>query len=159
MKKVFVIIFLSLFISNTIIAHPISERQQAVKDAELDAKLVRAEHFFIGTGTGFGLCIFTFAAFIYNYYNNTSSTYSCLWPVSPITAGSLLGTSTISTIYLMWTPVPAGKLLGKSPEYVHHYTKSYQNKLRRTRVGSAAFGCAIGCLVSVSILYIYADEL
>ena len=147
MKKV-AFIFLLLFIANTVTAHPISERQQAVKDAERDAQLVSVDNFFIGASTGFGLSIFTSFLFLSNYV--FESTSSRQLPV--ITCA--LGASTLASVYLMHTPVPAMKILGKSPEYVHYYTKIYQNNLRRIRAGSAALGCLTGCAVSLAFVHI-----
>ena len=146
MKKVFAFIFSLLFIFGTVIAQPISEREQAIKDAERDVRGVTIDNCLIGAGTGFGLCLFTFAVFLYEIY---ASSYH-QFPI--MTTVSLLGTSTIGTFYLWRTPVPAGKLLGKSPEYVYYYTETYRKKVRVIRTGHAAIGCFAGFVVIVKIM-------
>lgn len=45
--------------------------------------------------------------------------------------------------------VPAGRLVGKSPEYVETYTLSYQAKLTQLRVQSTLQGCVTGTLVGL----------
>ena len=58
-------------------------------------------------------------------------------------------------------PVPAGRLVGKSPVYVDAYTSSYQGRLTEIQTNWALGGCAViplailGCLVAliVSIEY------
>ncbi len=151
MKKV-AFIFLLLFISNNVIAYPISERQQAVKNAERDAQLVSVDNFFIGAGTGFGLSIFTSFLFLSNFFESTSSRQFSRQ--LPAIICCVLGASTPASVYLMEIPVPAMKILGKSPEYVHYYTKTYQNNVRRIRAGSAALGCLTGCVVSLAFVHI-----
>lgn len=146
MKKVFAFIFLSLFIFGTTIAQPISEREQAIKDAERDVRGVTIDNCLTGVGTGFGVCILTFAVFLYE--NNSRS--SGQFPI--MTTVGLLGTSAIGAFYLQRTSVPAGKLLGKSPEYVSYYTKTYQKNVRAIRTGAAAIGCFTGFVVSVKTL-------
>ncbi len=159
MKKVFVYIFLPLFACSTVMAHPISDREQAITDANADVELVTVDNFLKGAGTGFVLAMFSFGVLLYEYNYSTSS---CQWP--PLTTGGSLIGSAFGTLYLMQIQVPAAKLLGKSPEYVYHYTKTYQNKLRSIRAGSAVLGCLTGCAVGVITLdliipesYDYAD--
>ncbi len=47
---------------------------------------------------------------------------------------------------LLTPTVPATKILGKSPEYVDSYTKTYQQEVRRKRTEHATFGCLTGVL-------------
>ena len=147
MKKVFVYIFLPLFTCSTIMANPISDHEQAIKDAETDVELVTVDNFLIGTGTGLVVFMFSLSVLLYEVHYSTSS---CQWP--PFTTGSSLVASALGTLYLMRIQVPAAKLLGKSPEYVYVYTKTYQDKLRILRAGSAALGCFTGCIVGIATL-------
>ena len=51
-------------------------------------------------------------------------------------------------------PVPAGRLVGKSPAYVAAYTSSYQARLTQIQSQSAGWGCALGtlgCLVAYTV--------
>ena len=128
-------------------ANPISDREQAIKDAKADVELVTIDNFLIGTGMGLGVSMFSFSVLLYEFHYSTSS---CQWP--PFTTGSSLLASALGTLYLMQIQVPAAKLLGKSPEYVYAYTKIYQDKLRITRAGAAALGCFTGCIVGVLTL-------
>lgn len=153
MKKVFVSIFLLLFTCSTIMAHPISDREQAITDAKVDVELVTVDNLLIGVGTGLGLSMFSFGILLYEYHYSTSS---CQWP--PLTTGSSLVGSALGTLYLMRIQVPAAKLLGKSPEYVYAYTKTYQDKLRIIRAGSTALGCLTGCVVGIITLNLIIPE-
>ncbi len=62
--------------------------------------------------------------------------------------GSIVGWSVplipISTYKL--GPAPQ-RLIGKSPEYVYRYTKTYKSKLRQLRIKSAASGACAGCFL------------
>ena len=129
-------------------ANPISDREQAIKDAKADVELVTVDNFLIGTGTGLGVFMFSFSVLLYESHYSTSS---CQLP--PFTTGSSLVASALGTLDLMQIQVPAAKLLGKSPEYVYAYTKTYQDELRIIRAGSAALGCFTGCVVGVITLY------
>ena len=60
------------------------------------------------------------------------------------TAGVLLP---IISIFASPVHVPAGRLIGKSPEYVELYTDAYQRKLRLLKTKWAAAGAATGCAV------------
>ena len=61
-------------------------------------------------------------------------------------AGAL---ASIIAIYKSPVHVPAGRLIGKSPEYVEFYTDIYRRKMRALKTGWAAAGTATGCGVSI----------
>jgi len=50
--------------------------------------------------------------------------------------------------------LPAGQLLGKSPEYVAFYAVAYQAKAKSLRGSSASLGCAVGCIVYGLLSYV-----
>lgn len=50
------------------------------------------------------------------------------------------------------------KLIGKSPEYVEHYTKTYKDKKRSIRRNMAIAGFSAGCL-SVSAFALLSDSM
>ena len=60
------------------------------------------------------------------------------------TAGVLLP---IISIFASPVHVPAGRLIGKSLEYVELYTDAYQKKMRLLKTQWAAAGAATGCAV------------
>ena len=51
----------------------------------------------------------------------------------------------IIAIYISPVHLPAGRLIGKSPEYVEFYTDAYQRKTRSLQTKWAAAGAATGC--------------
>ena len=57
--------------------------------------------------------------------------------------------ASIIAIYKSPVRVPAGRLTGKSPEYVEFYIQAYQSKMRSLQTGGAAVGAAIGCGVPI----------
>ncbi len=52
-------------------------------------------------------------------------------------------------IYNSPVHVPAGRLIGKSPEYVEFYTDAYQRKMRELQTDWAAAGVVAGCALPV----------
>ena len=153
MKKGFLFIFLLLFFETRLIAAPISDRQQAIKDAAKDVRSAATQHFFSGAGTGFGLSV---AGYLGLFASNRTSTANC--PLSPPVTIDLLGLSTVSTFYLLKVDVPAVKLLGQSPAYVDVYMKTYQNGVRMTRAGGAAFGCGTGCVLALLVSHLFFND-
>ena len=57
------------------------------------------------------------------------------------------GLGTIASYVVEPTP-PAGRLMGKSPEYVASYTDAYKAKSKNLQTRTALMGCAVGCGVS-----------
>ncbi len=50
-------------------------------------------------------------------------------------------------------PPPAVRFVGKSPEYIHIYTRTYKAKVRNLQAGPATLGCLAGFLA----VYLYAS--
>ncbi len=63
--------------------------------------------------------------------------YGCLWGWCIGFTGSVYG------IYKLGGRVPAERLIGKSPEYVEVYTKTYKRKIGLKRAAIAASGSAL----------------
>ena len=59
------------------------------------------------------------------------------------------GLGTIASYVVEPTP-PAGRLMGKSPEYVASYTDAYKAKSKSIQTRTALIGCAVGCGVSAA---------
>ena len=57
----------------------------------------------------------------------------------------------------MTPPVPAERLLGKSPEYVIFYTNEYEKAMPKKHVEQASIGCLIqtGAML---LYYLYSTE-
>lgn len=53
--------------------------------------------------------------------------------------------------YVMTPPVPAERLLGKSPEYVIFYTNEYEKTMQKKHVEQAS----IGCLIQTGAVFLY----
>lgn len=69
-------------------------------------------------------------------------------------AGFFFGILGIGAAYIMTPPVPAERLLGKSPEYIVFYTNEYQKAIQKKHVEQASIGCLIqGGLVFLFYLY------
>ena len=48
---------------------------------------------------------------------------------------------------------PSERFIGKSPEYIDHYTDAYRKKSRSIRMGAAAAGCVLpGCLIGLAAM-------
>ena len=50
--------------------------------------------------------------------------------------------------YLYRPPIPTGRTIGKSPEYVAFYTDTYRTKMEQRQFTYAAAGCITGAVVS-----------
>ena len=50
--------------------------------------------------------------------------------------------------------LPAGQLLGKSPEYVAFYAAAYREKAKELQTNNAIAGCVIGALVGAILIWI-----
>lgn len=62
--------------------------------------------------------------------------------------GSIVGWSVPLIPISMYKLGPAPqRLIGKSPEYVNRYTKTYKSKVRQLRMKSAASGACAGCFI------------
>ena len=56
-------------------------------------------------------------------------------------------------IYNYKSNLPLERFIGKSPEYIDHYTDAYRKKSRSVRMGAAAAGCALpGCLIGLAAM-------
>lgn len=58
--------------------------------------------------------------------------------------GCLFGVFGMIAAAIIDPPVPAARLLGKSPEYVVFYTESYKRNLKQKRIEAAGHGCLVG---------------
>lgn len=58
-------------------------------------------------------------------------------------AGFFFGILGIGAAYIMTPPVPAERLLGKSPEYIIFYTNEYKKAMQKKQVEQASMGCMI----------------
>ena len=70
------------------------------------------------------------------------------------TVGFLVGATagvltSILAIYKSPIHVPAGRFIGKSPEYIELYTHAYQRKMRRLQTKWAATGVVTGCTIPI----------
>ena len=72
--------------------------------------------------------------------------------------GTLVGAVIGATIPLVGTSlykpnVPPDRFIGKSSEYIDHYTDAYRKKARSIRTGAAASGIILpGCLIGLGLL-------
>lgn len=150
-----------------------SIQKQAKYAAEKDA--IQSTNKLVWFGTGLGCCITTSTCAIAGIYIGDSinpppvvegdvfiydttqiGTSSCLYENGCIEEGCLIGSLFGCLIPLIGvenykiTPSPE-KLIGKSPEYIEQYTKTYKHKKRSIRRNMAITGFSTGCL-SVGIL-------
>ena len=51
--------------------------------------------------------------------------------------------------------VPAGRFIGKSPEYVNTYTLVYQQRAKNRRIQASVIGCGISSAVSTASYYLF----
>ena len=71
--------------------------------------------------------------------------------------GCVGGLLTVAYVYLYEPTIPAGTLLGKSPEYVAFYTDAYTLKAKDIQMKAALGGCvtsaiAWGVLIAISVV-------
>ena len=72
------------------------------------------------------------------------------------TAGScVLGSLGVFTAYRFQPAPPPERFIGKSPEYITAYTKTYKIKVRRLQVRWATVGCIGGTVVNGILWRIY----
>lgn len=69
---------------------------------------------------------------------------SMIWAV----VGFGCGCCGVGAAYLWAQPVPSGRLVGKSPEYVSGYTTTYKKAKRERETIYAAAGCILSSLLS-----------
>lgn len=96
----------------------INPSQQAVRDAESDAKAAADRWWWFGgtcVGTSFVTCLFC-------------------------------GLPSMAVAYFYEPPPPTSRLIGKSPEYVELYQKTYKEKVQSHQVSRATWGCLVGSL-------------
>ena len=67
--------------------------------------------------------------------------------------GCVGGIFTVAVVYFIEPSIPAGALLGKSPEYVAFYTDAYISKARSIQMQVALGGCITNCMVS-AVIYV-----
>lgn len=73
-----------------------------------------------------------------------TSDASMIWAV----IGFGCGCCGVGAAYLWSQPVPSGRLIGKSPEYVSGYTTTYKKAKRERETIYAAAGCVLSSLLS-----------
>ena len=67
-------------------------------------------------------------------------------PVSGVLAGFVIGATGPLFLIDNYDPdPPSERLVGKSPEYIDYYTKTYKSKAKSIRKRSATVGCLFGC--------------
>ena len=101
----------------------INPNQQAVRDAESDAESAANNWFWFG-----GTCLGT-------------TFLSCV----------ACGLPSMAIAYFYEPAAPTSRLIGKSPEYVEIYQKTYKDKVRSHQVSRATWGCIVG---SIGFLYL-----
>ncbi len=100
-----------------------------------------------GVGGGFAGCIINESTKIRSSYFSTGPTPE---QANGFLAGATMGVLlSIISIYASPAHMPAGRLTGKSPEYVEFYTDAYQRKMRSLKTKWAAAGAATGCGVPI----------
>jgi len=73
-----------------------------------------------------------------------TSDASLIWAV----AGFACGCCGVGAAYMWSQPVPSGRLIGKSSEYVSGYTTTYKKAKRERETIYAAAGCILSSLLS-----------
>ena len=97
---------------------------KAVRDAESDAKSAAEKWWWFG-----GTCVGT----------------SVLTPF-------FCGLPSMGIAYIYKPPPPASRLIGKSPEYVEIYQKTYKKEVRSIQTARATWGCIVGSILSAILL-------
>ena len=67
----------------------------------------------------------------------------------------VLGSLGVIVAYAYQLPPPPERFIGKSPEYITTYTKTYKTKVRRLQVRASALGCIGGTVVNGILWSIY----
>ena len=66
-------------------------------------------------------------------------------------AGAVVGPSIPLTLIYNYKPnLPPDRFIGKSPEYIDHYTEAYMKQARSIRMSTASAGCGLGCLLGLA---------
>lgn len=76
-------------------------------------------------------------------YNNKVGCVACL---------SAIPTITLLMSYGKKVSPPAERLMGKPPEYVSLYVKTYEQRVKRKRLKYAMYGCAGGSILTVLVI-------
>ena len=71
--------------------------------------------------------------------------------------GCLFGVFGMIAAAVIDPPVPATKLLGKSPEYVVFYTETYRSNLKQNRIEAAGAGCLVGSGIVLGSLILFTN--
>ena len=77
-------------------------------------------------------------------------------------SGSILGVAAVVLGYMISTPVPVNRIMGKSNDYVLLYTSYYQEETRSANGGAALIGCAapyVALLIGGLIYLAYTNQL
>jgi len=69
--------------------------------------------------------------------------------------GCVGGILAVAYTYFYEPSIPAGPLLGKSPEYVAFYTDAYTLKAKDIQMSSAMGGCVTGVCLSGTLVMVY----
>jgi len=69
--------------------------------------------------------------------------------------GCLFGIFPLIIAYAINPNPPAGRLMGKSPDYVATYTEIYSSEVKNTRTSSTLWGCLVGTAIEVVFWVIY----
>ena len=64
-------------------------------------------------------------------------------------SGMFLPIFAMGAAYLSSPPVPAKRLIGKSPDYVIFYTEEYKRKRKQIRFGQSLVGCILGTGIAI----------
>ena len=86
-----------------------------------------------------------------------SSSFYALYPsegqMGYALVGAVLGASIPSTLIYIYKPnLPPERFIGKSPEYIDHYTDAYMKQARSIRMRLAAAGCVfMGCVLGSAV--------
>ncbi|MCY3549347.1 MAG: hypothetical protein OXH39_02725 [Candidatus Poribacteria bacterium] len=75
-----------------------------------------------------------------------------------LAGGCVLGSVGLLGAHLYEPPVPASRLVGKSPEYISTYADAYKAKARDLQIRSAFIGCLGGSVVSGCVLASYLND-
>ena len=71
--------------------------------------------------------------------------------------GFLCSVVAVYAAYFHQPPPPAVRFVGKSPEYIHIYTRTYKAKVRNLQAGPATLGCLAG-LLALSIVSLVSGQ-
>ena len=69
--------------------------------------------------------------------------------------GCLFGPFPLAIAYAINPNPPAGRLMGKSPDYAATYTEIYSSEVKRSRTNNALWGCLVGAAIEGVFWVIY----